>query len=395
VSCYAAAEAAGQGARLPGERRSGDPAVGLSRFFQYVAVADLSSRLQEDLRDVVESGGVEAFLIPEATLSNTAVPLAGERCAFFRNLSAGVRLNAARAALGVPTLERLCINGVLAIEYQGEMLTGAAAALCIGRGEEQGLYERLETDDLSLRCLRHGARFPVTAANDLAQRLYGYNNYGLLGCDDAVDLVARTNEIISVGVPAFFDEMPASPLNPGWRYFVPRNAPSRTTRTEANFKLYVSPQPSDLLRCLVTLTEELPRLPLHTWKIGRNGYGLTRADKICLYFDDQVSAESAARILTGTLTGVTAQAVPFTRRYDEAGLVSGGMDPPRSSFGARARYGVSWREWVSRRAAVGMFIAQTTPQYPLEPVQAALVSLYMSGINPGSWECTERDFWRV
>jgi hypothetical protein len=81
-----------------------------------------------------------------------------------------------------------------------------------------------------------------------------------------------------------------------------------------------------------------------------------------------------------------AQAVPFTGAIDDDGLVSWGMDPPRTE---RVSFyqGTSWRHWITDKLAVALIAGRAGGAS--SPSRFALQRVALEGIDVNSWTPNE------
>jgi hypothetical protein len=229
----------------------------------------------------------------------------------------------------------------------------------------------------------------------LSCRLYTYNSLPGFRSRSLVEATCRVREIVESNWSGIFRVRTPSPQNPGWYLFGNAKRNERRHSTPHNVKVYISPIVADVPRCLSRLVEILPSLQFNAWKIGRHSYGLTRCDKICVYFDSREHAHSAAQVFVEELRGIEAHGVPFTERQDSTGLISVGIDPDQSSKAPSFAMQSSWRLWLARKMGAAMALAKTSPNYPLSPEQAALWAVHLLGVDPLSWTIRDLSSWRT
>jgi hypothetical protein len=274
------------------------------------------------------------------------------------------------------------------------VLSGPAAQVLLTSIENGSVLNALKTDSLSWAALCHAARLPLTDPAALMFRLYSYNSAPLFKAKRLEDAVQQVRQIVEKDWQGTFRVRTPSPDNPGWYLFGNARKESRAQQVPHKAKVYLSPVVADVGRCLAQVVKILPSVDFEAWKIGRCSYGITRPDKICVYFASIEHAQVAAEVFARELNGIEPQGVPFTTRYDPSGLISIGVDPQPP--GAAPRYAIpnSWRLWVSRKMASALAIAKATPNYPLSPEQAALWTVRFLGISPESWTIRDDNFWR-
>lgn len=147
------------------------------------------------------------------------------------------------------------------------------------------------------------------------------------------------------------------------------------------FKLYVSPTPDALAGDgFATIVAALCATRAWQFKLGADAPHLLRPDKLVAYFPDFETLTQAASEVQKRLAGMAAHGVPFTAEIADGGLLSWGVDPPRTNgFGWTP--GESWRLWVTRRLAQAIVQARDADQ----PWRFAMERLRLEGINPESW----------
>jgi len=156
----------------------------------------------------------------------------------------------------------------------------------------------------------------------------------------------------------------------GWYSFARAGAP---VQVSAACKLYVSPRPEAMADAFPILVNDLVRFEVRSFKVGRGIEGLSRPDKIIVYFDDHSQMKDVASALRRSLRGCPAQGVPFTAEAGGNGLLSSGVDPP---LGASA---TSWRAWVTRRLAASLTARRSTSHE--DPVAGALADIRRAGVD--------------
>jgi len=117
------------------------------------------------------------------------------------------------------------------------------------------------------------------------------------------------------------------------------------------------------------------------FKVGVGLWGISRPDKIVIYFTHLDDLLNFASPLRTRLSGCGAHGVPFSAAVSEDGLLSWGADPPRLQ-GERT---TSWRMWVSWRLAEYLILARAANLKTMEPWQYAIERLSLAGIDTQTW----------
>lgn len=373
--------------------RKGSVKIHLSQHYRIVEARSLSGDLRSALAPLIDRQGFQAFLLPEGGAGGAILPLDGEKHRALTRIERGCTWNEAEDLLSVGAVEKLLTNGLFSARLGDIGLTGPAVPVVMRFVEGRLNQAILTSDPLSRASISYVSRFVDIEPKGLARRLYRYNTHDDFGSASC----AAISDQIAVQVPSIacsrFAQVDAPSANPGWWFFENRaaRAPSQKSFT---YKLYVSPTPKDTVRCIETVSKVLSASEATAWKIGRGSYGIARPDKICIYFNHQHEAAAVAQVLRATLSTIEAQGVPFTRRYDQSGLVTEGIDPPRSVLVDGHEGGTSWRVWISEKIAQGLRLARSHSDYPLSPELSALWTMKLLGIDPENWQATNTEFWR-
>ncbi|MFZ2114048.1 MAG: hypothetical protein WAU77_10000 [Solirubrobacteraceae bacterium] len=297
-----------------------------------------------------------------------------------------------RTRLGPSTeraIARLVLDGVLEIEHNGELLSGARAGDALLAGSSSGGQGRI--GELSLAALRYGQELAAlgVAQMQLAARLYGYGRRPITAAlRERLPSVTDIEEHLGIdaqgGSRALLDadwiEVAPEPraTQRYWRTWHARWAPGGGGRWDGGYKLYVSPSLSALGDALASVSGSLAGAHgVRAFKVAERLDGLCRPDKLVVYFDRLEDLQAGAFRLRDELAGTPAHGVPFTAAITSDGLLSWGADPPLLD-GARA----SWRQWVTERLAEYL---EATSGSGIESWQFALRRLRLAGIDPDSW----------
>ena len=296
-------------------------------------------------------------------------------------------------------ITRLVLDGVLALEQDGQFLSGseAAALICGSNGESpatgdaEGFLERL-----SREALRYGQSLGLADARALSTRLYGYNRtplspYWKRTLPDSGAVV----EYLGIGEGSTRDlldrewsRVPNPAANDGWLAWQARRFGTRVSlgdRTITACKLYISPKTDHLPEVFPVILAVLTRTGVRHFKIGKDAPGLLRPDKMVAYFRSYEDLIDTAEQLKSELTGCAAQGVPFTAELAAEGLLSWGVDPPAEEQVLPWLGRESWRLWVTNRLAVALIAASSDNTSALEPWQFALMRLQFEGVDTRFW----------
>jgi hypothetical protein len=358
--------------------------------YELVLLDRLSEAERDAFEDERELYGVlrprpGANLEPRTASADTAL--------LFLTLTRAARLPSyVRTRLGASTdraIARLVLDGVLEMEHNGELLSGARAGDALLADSSNGGQGRI--GDLSLAALRYGQELVALGVTQmsLAARLYGYGRRPITAAlRERLPSLAAIEEHLGIDAQgdsrALLDAdwMEVAP-EPGatqryWRTWHARWAPGGGGRWDGGYKLYVSPSLHTLGDALASVAGSLAGAHgVRAFKVAERLDGLCRPDKLVVYFDRLEDLQAGASKLRDELAGAPAHGVPFTAAITSDGLLSWGADPPLVD-GARA----SWRQWVTERLAEYLEAASGSE---IEPWQFALRRLRLAGIDSDSW----------
>jgi len=302
----------------------------------------------------------------------------------------------------LPLAERrvtqLVLDGVLEIEMEGAYVSGARALDILPKRDAGAATGRLRA--LSHDALRYGETLGLENPEELAARLYTYGGVPLSP--------AWTRRLQnSDDVLAFLGVTPGTPLHDRLTSRFTRAAdkdesswiswsrPSRRTPgpSEPTYKMYVSPMPEDLPKAFGEVVEMLTEHDHLQFKVGGSALGLLRADKLVVYFEDVESLQRAANALVSRLGSVSPQGVPFSAEIALGGLLSWGMDPPRTARVLTWQGYDSWRLWIVRRLASAMLAAQHESASDVDPSRYAMERLHLDGVDVDGWVPPNGNWW--
>jgi hypothetical protein len=297
------------------------------------------------------------------------------------------------------SLTRLVLDGVLEVETAaGEFVSGSSAfdVVCEVLPPPPATTK---TARLSQAALRYAERLDVEDAPRLSARLYFYGRLPaspqwlarlpsrasverFLGIEQSAPLARRLRRSWRAVEP--------EPPNDGWFLWGARGASAADAADR--FKLYVSPLPESVPAAFSAAVGVAGEVGARALKVGNDASSLLRPDKIVLYFADFERVTAAASRLAEELSGCPGQGVPFTAEIADAdGLLSWGVDPPRSEHMLEWQERESWRLWVTNRLALALLVARRDGG-PLEPWRFALARIELDGIDSTTW-APRGDLW--
>ena len=301
-------------------------------------------------------------------------------------------------AVATRRVTQLVLDGVLEIELEGAFVSGARALPVLGPRENNRAAGRL--NHLADEALRYGESLHLEDADELAARLYSYGavplsptwTRRLRGSDEVLDfLAASPGTALHRDLASSFTHTPAQE-DGAWMSW---SKPSRRTPgpTDPIYKLYVSPQPEDLPRTFRELVQVLAGQDHLQFKVGASALGVLRPDKVVVYFESVELLQRAADLLATRLSSVAPQGVPFSAEIAGDGLLSWGMDPPRSARVLSWQDHDSWRLWVVRRLARAIVTAQSEPDGGAAASRYAVERLRLDGVDVDAWTPSNATWW--
>jgi hypothetical protein len=274
---------------------------------------------------------------------------------------------------------KLVLDDVLEMETKDGFVSGGAAYPHLFEGDFS-VEIKGYTGQLSLDALRYGQRLGLNDTTLLSARLYRYNTV------PASPRISRwrvpgdaeiTAWLAASGRAATW-QRPEQDSAGAWSAWSRSGQPSGGD--EPVYKLYVSPLYEELRDALPVVIAAAVDSPAFAFKLGRPPFGVTRPDKLVLYFRDLAALLQAARELAIGLAGLRRHGVPFTAAITEDGLLSWGMDPGRHDQTPGMEQEESWRWWVTNRLAVALRNGGTA-ECGVQPWQVALERLRLEGIS--------------
>jgi hypothetical protein len=284
----------------------------------------------------------------------------------------------------------LVLDGVLEIEHDGRFVAGPAAAELLLGGAAATAVGALA--ELSLAAVRYAAALALADPGALSNRLYSFHRQPLtpawsrrLGDREAVldFLGAAAGSRERRRLEADW-KLSADGEVPGWIAFSARR--ERRGKGRRSYKLYVSPSIAALPETFHGVLAELGAWGAgNHFKVGTDAAGLLRPDKLVLYFSELDDLLAVASGLASRLSDVPVHGVPFTAEIAARGLLSWGMDPPRSERLLSWQEQGSWRLWVVQRLAAALIAARAASDTTMPAWQFALERLRREGIDVDRW----------
>ncbi len=298
------------------------------------------------------------------------------------------------------SLARLVLDGVLEVESAaGDFVSGSLAYELVCDVPSPPT-PTTRTARLSQAALQHAQRLDIEDPLRVSVRLYFYGRLPV-----SPHWLARFPSRASVerflgvegggALPRMMQRswraIALEPPNDGWFLWSARGAlPGRTGSNR--FKLYVSPLPDAVPAAFSAAVGVAEEVGAAAFKVGNDATSFLRPDKIILYFSDFECVSAAAARLAAELAGCPGHGVPFTAELaDSDGLLSWGVDPPRSEHGLGWQERESWRLWLTNRLALAL-VAAKRDGGPLEPWRFASARIELDGVDATTW-APHGDLW--
>ncbi|MFS8981129.1 hypothetical protein PO002_43285 [Cupriavidus necator] len=364
--------------------------------YKLVLIDRLSAHDRSQLQDADCSEDLYGALVPQGGSAQGWRSVSCETALLFMALTeAGPLPRYALRRLGhdlEPTIKRLLLDGVLQISLNDQFTCGPHVAELFG-----SLHPRSSRGcnfDLAVTALRYGQELTCLSEAELGRRLYAY---GRKPVSPQLQRRFANTAALARFLGIADDDILVRSLNHHWTHVsISQNAreywwqwlstsePPRGTAQRGSYKLYVSPVVDDTPEALETIIGALPHSQGITgFKVGVGLWGISRPDKILIYFTQLDDLYSFADLLRTRLSGCAAHGVPFSAAASEDGLLSWGADPPRGATeGERT---TSWRMWVTWRLAEYLVSARTAALNTMEPWEYALERLSLAGIDTDTW----------
>ena len=365
--------------------------------FRLVEHRHLAAEQREALASLTEDPRHFGVLVPLSRTELGVQAVDNEAAALFSGLREPAELpRALRDREGSEHNRRvalLVLDGVLEIECGGTFASGPHAHSEVLRRSFQLPRPKNRIAELSFEVLRRAQIIPIHDAQRLCSWIYSSGVIPVgpeaaqgLGDWEAVEQLVGLDDLS--GTRRELEPHYHSSSVPGWTCWHRSSEPLRYGEPDGSrtvFKLYVSPHPRALAEVFPLVVECLVAQQAPAFKLGRDAWGLFRPDKLMVYFDDFHSLEACAAALRPRLEGCPAHGVPFSAGLDEEGLLSWGIDPPRSQRIPGWRGCESWRAWLAARLARAILRARAFSILTVEPWICALDRIRVEGIDTDGW----------
>jgi hypothetical protein len=368
-----------------------------NREYSLVLFDRLPSDQQEVLRDLTKDPEFYGVLVPPGgSQRKTKSACQSTALLLFTLMEPGPIPAYVQTALGEranQSIAEMVLDEVLMIEDDGKFVCGSAAYDLL-YSEPHVEETTVPLSDLTRNALEYGQMLDLEDSNMLSSRLYAYNRVPLSPRWKRLfperDAVAQWLGIDRKGelrpmLDARWERVPVSAQNEGWFQWTSAARRAESGEDVTGYKLYVSPMPEATREAFRVVVECLDDSAAYHFKVGDDGYGLLRPDKIVVYFRSFAALEETGRKIVERLPDCPAQGVPFTAALEGSRLLSWGVDPPKQNGVLAWQERESWRMWITNRVAVAMIGARQSQNGRLAPWRFALERLRLDAIDTDTW----------
>jgi hypothetical protein len=346
-----------------------------SRSIELKRLSDLGDEQAEAFRELERDPEFYGLFVARPPFAMSLKAVTTQTAELFLTLREPMALEAALA--GDDSVIDLVLDGILQIEGGDGFVSGADALPFI--------EDVIETNDsISRDALLYAQDLETSEIADLVAALYHYNRIPLTPFRKT-RFPNGEAVLAHVGGKGLERDWIASEFGNHWLSWSARGSGPRDPDAPT-FKLYVSPRPEHIREAFAALARVLSSFPGSAFKIGNSAAGLLRPDKLVAYFSTQEELNAAARELQRELAGCDAHGVPFTAPFDDAGLLSWGIDPPANDRALKWLGRNSWRTWLAQRLAGALAIAKSTRgNAAVEPWRFAIARARRHGVDIETW----------
>jgi len=302
------------------------------------------------------------------------------------------------------TIAKMILDGVLEVEANGQMVSGPEASDLIF-GATPTLEDHGPLAAVSHRAVEYAASLGLTDPLDLSARLYAYN------CIPSSPrwraLLPNASEtapylgLVKGGAALPILSGKWHPLKESaawihWQAKASRQVSTGPDQSITNYKLYVSPACDRLRETIGAVADAVASSNAIQWKVGKGLRGLSRPDKLVIYFRHFTDLQEVALKIMKDLEGCAPHGVPFTAELAGKGLLSWGIDPPHVRTVPWLER-ESWRSKLTNRLALALTTASRVRSGELSnPVNAARFAMHrlqLEGIDTSTWTPSPGFVW--
>jgi hypothetical protein len=363
--------------------------VQLNPVFQLVEQGDLPSDQNKILVGLTEARDHFGLLVPRELPALGVLAVDRASAALFKSLQKPRQLSDKN--LDQIEIARLVLDGILNVEWKGRYLTGPSACACLFTRRLKSPSPVGPLSALSFTALKLIQDTPLEDPQAISSWLYGYNCIPMSPSwarrfsspEDVTHLLGlqtggAVEAILNSGNYTHHQVV-------GWHSWQSMTNEWKRDDDRPTYKLYISPHPNDLAEMLPAIVQCFVNTQVPAFKLGIDGFGLLRPDKLIAYFSTYDALEETARSLEKVISGYPVQGVPFTAALTKNGILSWGIDPPVSGQIPGWRGIESWRVWIANLLARAILRAKALGDRTMEPWQYALLRLRLEGVKIQTW----------
>ena len=293
------------------------------------------------------------------------------------------------------TLARMVLDSILEVKTSDGFISGPSITKYLEFDKPHGTASTRHAS-LSIEALQYAQELDCNHAPTLSARMYFYNRipassrwrYRIDSNTDftrfiGIETGTETRRILD-------DKWIARPSseNRGWLSWRFHNLSWHFhdhAHKHSIYKLYLSPVCEDLQDTLRIALPIMTELEIPSFKLGADLHGILRPDKLMVYLPTFEKLKTIVAMLIPELQQVHAHGIPFTAGIDSEGLLSWGIDPPRSHR-LSSWQGTSWRRWITDQLSVALLAAKNRPTDQTQtPWEFALQRLAIEGVDIETW----------
>jgi hypothetical protein len=288
-------------------------------------------------------------------------------------------------------LLRMVLDSILEVKTPNGFASGASLGGLLKLNKPQKVAQA-RSARLSIEALQYAQALECNYPPVLSARMYFYNRIPVSPrwtnrISSAADFahflgIEAGTEICHLLESKWIRRKP-SPKNPRW--FIWHSHKHMNEQVRLPYKVYLSPMCEDLKDTLRITLPIITELEIPAFKLGLGLHGILRPDKFVIYLSSYEKLKALVNTLLRVLRGIRAHSIPFTSVIDAEGLISWGMDPPRTHL-LSTWQGTSWRKWVTDHLAVALLMAKNESSgTSMLPSEFALQRLRLEGVNTETW----------
>jgi hypothetical protein len=293
------------------------------------------------------------------------------------------------------TIAKLVVENILEIKSKDFWLSGIAAQ---GLLFKEKIFAKIPQQQLlpiaylSAKAIEYVLQLNFLDTRTIASRLYCYNTIPVSKQNSEIpDSAKKTQEFLGIYtnhslrdnlLKYWYKHTLSNEFH--WHMWSRKDKISRGLYKNAVYKLYISPAPALFPGVFAKSVEILSMTAALGFKTGIDRHGLLRPDKFMVYFHHYDQLMDAAAILEKELKGFKSQGVPFTAQLDDNGMLSWGVDPPKSA-GTENLAGGSWRGHITEQIAMAVIRVKELQLPHQSAIEYIMNKISLDWVDPLTW----------